>query len=94
MSRLILGDAKDFCPNSPKRAREKTPTSETRALHVLLGAIFAHIFRVSSGLQRFSEGFQRFCPDFLQIKTFGGALAPPAPPPPTQVMQHKIGVLR
>jgi len=25
----------------------------------------------------------RFCPNFRQIRTFGGALAPPAPPPPT-----------
>jgi len=25
----------------------------------------------------------RFCPNFQQIKNFGGALAPPALPPPT-----------
>jgi len=27
------------------------------------------------------------------MKTFGGAIASPAPPPPTPVVQHKIGVL-
>ena len=30
----------------------------------------------------FCPDFQGFCPDFQQIKTFGGALAPAAPPPP------------
>ena len=31
------------------------------------------------GFQAFCPNFQVFCPDFWQIKTFGGALAPPAP---------------
>jgi len=46
---------------------------------------------VSEGSQRFYPDFRGFCPDcmgffpgFYQIKTFGGAVAPPAPPaPPT-----------
>ena len=33
--------------------------------------------------QRFCPNFQGFCPNFQQIKTFGGALVPPAVPPPT-----------
>ena len=32
-----------------------------------------------------SRGIQAFCPDFLLIKSFGDALASPAPLPPTQV---------
>ena len=70
----------------------KTLTFETKALHVLL-LIFSG---VCSDFQRFCEGFQRFCPDFHgfcsdfhQIKTFGGALAPPAPPPPAPVVARK-----
>jgi len=31
---------------------------------------------VCSNLQGVYEGFQRFCPDFHQIKTFGGVLVP------------------
>ena len=31
--------------------------------------------------QGFCPDFQGFCPDFWQIKTFGGALAPPPPTP-------------
>ena len=64
-----------------------------------LGAIFSNqstlpflpVFQgVCPDFQGFCESFnrfcpdvQRFCPDFHQIKTWGGALAPPAPPPPT-----------
>jgi len=33
--------------------------------------------------QGFCQKFLGFCPDIRQIKTFGGALAPPAPPSPT-----------
>jgi len=29
--------------------------------------------------------FREFCPDYYQFKTFGGAVAPLAPPPPTAV---------
>ena len=32
---------------------------------------------------RFCPNFQGFCPDFWKIRTFGGVLAPSAPPPPT-----------
>jgi len=41
---------------------------------------------VLEGAQRFCPYFMGFCPDFHQIKTFGGAVAPPAPPPPTPVV--------
>jgi len=34
---------------------------------------------------RFCPGFYRLCPDYHQIKTFWGALAPPAPPLSTPV---------
>jgi len=52
---------------------------------------------VCSDFQGFYQGFHSFCPDFHgffpdfhQIKIFWGALAPRAPPPPTQVPQrHK-----
>jgi len=52
-----------------------------------LGAIFACIFREFAQIFRdfakvFTD-FQRLFPDFHQIKTFGGALETPAPPPPT-----------
>jgi len=40
----FFGYAKDFCPNSPKLAREKLRPPK-KALHFLLGAIFAHLFR-------------------------------------------------
>jgi len=35
--------------------------------------------------------FQEFCPDFWQIKTFWGALAPPAPPFPTPLGTTFLG---
>jgi len=46
--------------------------------------------------QRFCPNVQGFCPDFQQIKTFGGALAPPAPQPPTPltVVLHEIRSFR
>jgi len=61
----------------------------------ILGAIFVN----STHIQQFCEGvhiffpnfltfcpdFKGFCPDFQQIKTFGGAVAPP---PPTPVPLH------
>jgi len=50
-----------------------------------LGVIFSWILPRFSGIllsfQGFCPDFQRFCPDFRQIKTFGGALAPPSPTP-------------
>ena len=38
--------------------------------------------------QGFCQNFQRFCLSFQQIKTFGRALAPPAPPPPTPLLRR------
>jgi len=57
------------------------------------------IFMKSKHIQRFCETFHKFCsnfhrfspdfkwffPDFHQIKSFGGAVAPPALPPSTPV---------
>jgi len=37
--------------------------------------------RFSHDYQRFCPNFEGFFPDFRQIKSFVGALAPPAPPP-------------
>jgi len=52
---------------------------------------FALIFDKSKHLGvRFAQGFypdfNGFCPDFRQIKTFGGALAPSSPTPLLHVM--------
>ena len=90
----ILGGAKNFFPNFRKLVRNKIHKKkwhQKEALHVILGAIFAHIFKVllrfSGILWRFSEilpRFPRVCPNFHQIKTFGGALAPLHPHRPHQ----------
>jgi len=40
---------------------------------------------ICGGFQKFCQDFTGFCLDFHQIKTFGGALAPPAPLPPAPV---------
>ena len=57
------------------------------AFHVNSGAIIfksKHVGRhFRSDFQDVLEGSQRFCPDFRQTKTFGGAVAFPASPPPT-----------
>jgi len=45
--------------------------------------IFLEIWGFCSDFQGFCPNFRRFCPNFQQINIFGGALAPPAPPPPT-----------
>jgi len=59
-----------------------------------LGAIFPRVSGIlprylgfCSDFQGFCKNFQRFCPDFQRIKTFGGALAPLAPPPPAPLLQ-------
>jgi len=62
---------------------------------LILGAIFAKIkaytvilrrvSHICPDFHRFFPDFKEFCPDFHQIKSFGSALAPPAPPPPTPV---------
>jgi len=44
---------------------------------------FAQIFRIFS---RFSAYFQGYFPDFRQIKTFGGCVCTPAPPPPAPLL--------
>jgi len=55
---------------------------------IFLGAIFVkskHVQQFCEGLHIFCTNFLRFFLYFHQIKTFGGAVAPPAPPPPTSV---------
>jgi len=85
-SKQIFGDAKDFCPIFPKLARKNSKKVTSKKKNNILGAILL-IF--SGSLWRFSEicpdfklffpDFKGFWPDFHQIKTFGCALAPPAP---------------
>jgi len=49
---------------------------------IFLGAIFVkskHVQQFSEDSHIFCTNFLRFCPDFHQIKTFGGAVAPLTP---------------
>jgi len=48
---------------------------------------------VLEGSQRFCLDFRGFCPDFHQMKTFGGAVASPALPPPTPVTLRLLYLL-
>jgi len=52
---------------------------------------FSGILPSCSDFQGFCPTLQGFFPDFQQIKTFGGALWPPAPPPPTPLPIGKSG---
>ena len=82
-----------------KRTKEKHDLKKWKNVCTLtLGAIFVK----SKHIQQFCESFHTFCPnchrfctdfkgfwrDFYQIKSYGGVLAPPAPPPPTPVPEH------
>jgi len=83
----MFGDAKVFA-----RIRPNVPEKKLRPpkkLFMFFWALFVRR-RVCSNVQRFCPDFRRFFPDFQKIKTFGGALAPSAPPPPTPVVRHKI----
>jgi len=63
--------------------------------HLDFGCRFCKIKAHAAVLQRFSHilpkfpqifpDFKGFCLDFHQIKSFEGAVAPSAPPPPTPV---------
>ena len=91
-SRQIFGGAKDFCPTFSRFQRKIfvwlmptiiLPKNQERSSCVFsqtLGAIFLPDCR------GFYQKFQKFCPDFQQIKTFGSALPPPATPPPTPLL--------
>jgi len=73
----------------PKKLKKKWPPKKTSAL--FLGDIFQtwiHIKLFCKGFHTFCPHFHRFCPDFHQIKSFGGALARPAPPPSTPLHRH------
>ena len=50
-----------------------------------------HFLKWNNVGHHFCLDFQGFCPDFRQIKTFGDALAPPAPPPPTPLIGVQFG---
>jgi len=54
-----------------------------------VGSYFYPYFQVvCQELQLLCEHFNRFCPDFQQIKTFGGAFAPPELPPPIPLLWY------
>jgi len=83
----------------PEKNSIKKVTSK-KALHIILSDFCSDFLGFCEGFQifcpdfqGFSPDFKGFCPEFPQIKTFGDALAPPALPPPTPVVAHKIGVL-
>jgi len=46
-----------------------------------------HFFKANNVWRHFCPDFQGFCPDFRKMRMFGGALAPPAPPLPTPLIQ-------
>jgi len=50
---------------------------KTNVCTLILGAIFIK----SKHTQRFCEPFHKYCPDFYQIKSFGGAVTPPPSTP-------------
>ena len=95
-SRQIFGAAKDFCPIFPKIARKifvpllSTNFLTQRSWRPFYGMtskkrsakVGRHFLKLSTVGRDFRLDFQRFCPDFGQIKTFGVVLAPPANPPP------------
>jgi len=65
-------------------------TSKKMSCTLILGAISVkskHIQRFCERFHKFCPNFHRFCPDFHQIKRFGGAVAAPALPPPTPVIE-------
>jgi len=69
-NKFFLG--KEFCLNSPELAPKKTVKRWIpKKLFVLFWAWY-----FCSGLQGICEGFQRFCPDFHQIKVLGMHLHP------------------
>jgi len=71
---------------------------------VIWASILLILSDVCSNFQGICEGFQRFCTDFhgffqdfplilTKSKILGKRFAPLLAPPPTPVVQHKIGVL-
>jgi len=55
------------------------PKKKYKNIDNFLGAIFVkskHVQQFCEGLHIFCTKFLRFCPDFHQLKTFGGAVAP------------------
>jgi len=49
-----------------------------------------HFLKSSNDERYFHLNFQECCPDFQQIKTFGGALVPSTPPPQTPLFFIKV----
>ena len=81
----MFGGAKEFCPDSPKLAREAgyfqiSDLQKKSFMSIRVPAITfksKHIGRhFCSDFQGVLKGSQRFCPDFHQIKTFGLRLHP------------------
>jgi len=73
--------------------RSRTPSfgmTCTKRLHMILQTLRAIFFSnqitlgaiLCKGFNIFFPDLQGFCPDFHQFKTIGGALEPPASPPP------------
>ena len=63
------------CPKTTKLMHD----FRKKIIIIVLGAIFVkskHVQQFCEGLHIFCTNFLRFCPDFHQIKTFGGAVAP------------------
>jgi len=57
--------------------------SSKKGLNVFSANVSRHFVRSNNVGRHFCPDFQGFCPDFQQIKTFGGALSPPASTSPT-----------
>jgi len=79
-----------FLPKFPLTCLKKNlktwPQKKRNVCTSSSGAFFAkskHIKQSCGGFHTFYQDFKGFYPDFNQIKTFRGALAPHAPPPPT-----------
>jgi len=70
----------------PQRSRLFFGVTSKKGLHVFFCKPWTLFFEVKQRWVPFFPDFQGFCPDFQQIKTFAGALAPPAPPSPTTLL--------
>ena len=83
-----------FCPNFPNLPKKTKSRQDLQIKKKRLDFYFGcHFCKIKAhrpavifeGFHTFCPNFCRFFPNFHQIKNFEGALAPPAPPPPTPV---------
>ena len=95
-SRQILGMEgflPEFSQTYLKKTPKKWPPKKSSSCHFgrhffQIKACWAPFLLIFSGSSwKFSEILPGFYPDFYQIRTFGGALVPPAPPLPTPVKE-------